>query len=337
MNSDREKNAAFVTGATGCIGSALTARLAREGWRVKALVRDAAQASFLKQRPNVELVTGDLAERELIAYAMKGCETVFHLAAKVHAAPNTPPLEFTRANVDGTRNVLAAAIENGVRQFILFSTVAVYAESDDAPDESSATLPATAYGLSKLESERIVLESGLSATVLRLPVVYGRRDRGNVAKLIDAIRRGRYFIVGDGRNLKSMVAVENVVEAALLAANKQAGGTFIVTDARPYSQAEIAETIAELLGCRKPKRLPRGPLLLAGRAADAVSKLTGVALPISADRILKLSNNTRFSAAKIERELGFKPRVTLREGLAKVINPDSSPDSSPDSNPDFKP
>ncbi len=320
MNGGGEQRAAFVTGASGCIGSALTARLSGDNWRVTALVRDAAQASFLKQWPNVELVTGDLAERERIATAMNGCEAVFHLAAKVHAASNTPPLEFTRANVDGTHNVAAAAIENRVKHFVFFSTVAVYAESDDALDETSATLPATAYGASKLESERVVLESGLSATVLRLPVVYGKRDRGNVAKLIEAIRRGRYFIVGDGRNLKSMVAVENVVDAALLATNKQAHGAYIVTDARPYSQTEIATTIAELLGCHRPKHLPRAPLLLAGRAADVVGKLTGIALPISADRILKLSNNTRFSGNRIERELGFKPRVTLREGLAKVIH-----------------
>lgn len=320
MSGEREQCSAFVTGATGCIGGALVGRLSSEGWRVVALVRNRAQASFLNHWPNVELVEGDLAERERIARAMRNCEVVFHLAAKVHAAPNTPPPEFTRVNVEGTRNIVAAAIENRVKHFVLFSTVAVYAESDDALDETTATDPATAYGLSKLEAEQVVRESSLSATVLRLPVVYGPRDRGNVSKLIEAIKRGRYFIVGDGRNLKSMVAVENVADAALVMANRRATGTYIVSDARPYSQAEIAETIAELLNCPKPRMLPRWPLLLTGHAADLVGKLTGVALPISADRVLKLSNNTRFSAARIEREFGYKPRVELREGLAKMIN-----------------
>jgi nucleoside-diphosphate-sugar epimerase len=320
MTDGGRQRSAFVTGATGCIGSALEARLAREGWRVVALARTQAPSSFLNRLPNVKLLIGDLAERERITSAMKNCEVVFHLAAKVHAAPDTPPSEFTRVNVDGTRHVVEAAIENQVNHFVFFSTVAVYAESDKVLDEISATIPVTAYGSSKLEDERIVGESLLRATVFRLPVVYGPRDRGNVSKLIAAIRRGRYFVVGDGRNLKSMVAVGNVVDAALMAANKQVGGTYIVTDARPYSQAEIAVTIAELVGRQNPRKLPRWPLLLAGHAADLVGKLTGIALPISADHVLKLSSNTCFSAARIERELGFKPRVELREGLAKVIN-----------------
>jgi UDP-glucose 4-epimerase len=320
MSDQGRQCSAFVTGATGCIGSALVGRLVRESWRVVALTRNQAQPSFLNQLPNVKLVSGELAERECITSAMKDCEVVFHLAANVHAVPDTPPSEFTRVNVDGTRNVVEAAIENHVKHFVLFSTVAVYAESTDVLDETGATIPATAYGVSKLEGERILRKSPLDFTVLRLPVVYGPRDRGNVSKLIEAVKRGRYFIIGDGWNLKSMVAVENVVDAALMVTDKRASGTYNVTDARPYSQAEIAETIAELLDRPKPKRLPRRPLLLAGLAADLAGKLTGIALPISSDRILKLSNNTRFSAAKIERELGFKPRVELREGLAEMIN-----------------
>ncbi|MGH9803196.1 MAG: hypothetical protein ACRD82_22755, partial [Blastocatellia bacterium] len=93
----------------------------------------------------------------------------------------------------------------------------------------------------------------------------------------------------------------------------------------PYSQEEIAATIAELLGRKRPAKLPRWPLLLAGRAADLVGKLTRVNLPISSDRVRKLSSNTLFSAAKIERELGFQPRVVLREGLVEAIKPISNP------------
>ncbi len=322
MSEATKQRSAFVTGATGCIGSALTFRLANDGWRIVAPVRDRIRAGFLNQLPNVEIVEAELGDRQRMAESMRGCQTVFHLAAKVHAAPGTPAEEFERDNVIGTRNVVASAIENQVERFVFFSTVAVYGESDEPLDESASTKPTTDYGASKLEAERIALAtSELKTTVLRLPVVYGARDRGNVAKLVEAIRRNRYFIVGDGLNLKSMVAVENVVDAALLAADAQRaiGQIFIVADARPYSQTEIAATIAELLGCRKPPKLPRWPLLLAGRMADVVEKLTGISLPISSDRIRKLSSNTVYSSAKIERELGFKPRVALREGLAEAI------------------
>lgn len=322
MSEATKQRLAFVTGATGCIGSALTFRLVNEGWQVVALVRDTTRAGFLNQLPSVKIVEAGLADGERIIEAMRGCQTVFHLAAKVHARPGTPAEEFERDNIAGTQNVVAAAIENHVERFVFFSTIAVYGESDELLDENSEPKPTTDYGASKLEAERIALAANeLKTTVLRLPVVYGARDRGNVAKLIEAIQRNRYFIVGDGLNLKSMIAVENVVDAALLAAedNRAIGQTFIVTDAQHYSQTEIAVTIAELVGCRKPVKLPRWPLLLAGRAADVIEKLTGINLPISSDRIRKLSSNTVCSSMKIERELGFKPRVALREGLAEAI------------------
>jgi nucleoside-diphosphate-sugar epimerase len=319
MSEATKQRSAFVTGATGCIGSALTSRLANDGWHVVALVRDRSRARHLPK--NVEIIEADLGDCERMTEAMRGCQTVFHLAAKVHAAPGTPQEEFERDNVAGTRNVVAAAIENQIERFVFFSTIAVYGESDVTTDESTATKPTTDYGVSKLEAERIVLASKLKTTVLRLPVVYGGRDRGNVAKLVEAIRRNRYFIVGSGQNLKSMVAVENVIDAALIAAADQRaiGQTFIVADQRPYSQQEIAATIAELLDCRKPRKLPRWPLLLAGRAADLIEKMAGINLPISSDRIRKLSSNTVCRSAKIELELGFKPRVVLREGLAEAI------------------
>lgn len=328
MSKTTPIRSAFITGATGCIGSALAARLAKENWQVVALVRDQTKADFLKELPRIKIVEGDLSNRERLIAAMKDCQTVFHLAAKVHAAPGTPAAEFVSVNVEGTRNVVVAAIQAGASSFVHFSTVAVYGESDQIFDETSVTKPTTAYGVSKLEAERIAFEltatEPLKTTALRLPVVYGAHDRGNVSKLIQAIQRGRYFIVGDGQNLKSMVAVENVVDAALLVAEaeKTGGQIYLVADASNYSQSEIAETIAELLGRPKPVRLPRWPLMLAGQMADAISKLAGVNLPISADRIRKLSSNTRCNAAKIEQELGFKPRVNLREGLAETINTD---------------
>lgn len=276
----------------------------------------------MTQWPNVELVEGDLAESETLIAAMRDCQTVFHLAAKVHAAPGTTAAEFERDNVIGTRNVVAAALENQIERFVFFSTVAVYGERDEPADEITLPAPTTDYGRSKLEAERIALAANeLKTTVLRLPVVYGERDRGNVAKLIEAIRRNWYVIVGDGQNLKSMVAVENVVDAALLVAGDEraAGQTFIVTDAQAYSQLEIAATIAEMLGKQQPIKLPRRPLLLAGKAADLIENLTGLKLPVSSGRVRKLSSNTVFSAAKIERELGFIPRIGLREGLANQL------------------
>lgn len=332
MNWMATQRSAFVTGATGCIGGALVKRLSRSGFRTLALVRDPQRATFLKELAGVELIVGDLNSRGRLAEAMRGCEVVFHLAAKVHAPPETDEAEFARVNVEGTRNVVEAAVERGIANFVFFSTVAVYPESEEPLDEDSAPAPATAYGASKLAAEEIALDraagAGMKATVLRLPVVYGPRDRGNVAGLIEAVRRGRYFIIGDGSNLKSMVAVQNVVDAALLVANEERarGQIYIVCDERAYTQREIAEAIAGALGLnRNFHLLPRGVAMMLGYVADSAGKLAGLNPPLSADRVRKLSSNTRYSSAKIERELGFKPHVTLREGLAEVIGSMSQP------------
>lgn len=327
MSQSLGQSTALVTGAAGCIGSALTKRLTRAGWQVLALVRDPAQAQHLTRLPGVELIAGDINAPDAWRQALYGCDVVFHLAARVHAPAGTPADEFTRVNVEGTRQVFEHAVAQGVTKFVLFSTAAVYAESDAVLDENSPAHPVTPYGASKLAAENLVLQGGNSAriktTVLRLPVVYGPRDRGNVAQLIAAIRQGRYVIVGDGGNQKSMIAVDNVADAALhvTESNRAAGQIYLVRDERMYTQREIAETIADLLGRGKRfPRVPYGVLALAGHSADVVSRLTGRKLPLSADRVRKLANNTRYSADKIARELGFKPRIGLREGLAQVIS-----------------
>jgi UDP-glucose 4-epimerase len=324
---------AFVTGATGCIGSALTERLSCAGARVIAVVREEGRAGHLLNLPGVEIVEGDLGARGRLTEAMRGSEVVFHLAAQVHT--DARESEFRRINVEGTRAVLEAATRNRVASFVFFSTVAVYPESDEVFDEQHAPAPATPYGASKLAAERLVLGraacSGMKATVLRLPVVYGRRDRGHVGKLIEAIARGRFFLIGRGANSKSMVSVENAVDAALLVASDERarGQVYIVCDERGYTLAEIAETIAEVLGRRRKfRRLPVGPALWLGRGADALSALTGLSFPVSAERVRKLASNTRYSAAKIRRELGFTPRVSLRTGLAEIVRGDRASESS---------
>ncbi len=323
----------FITGATGCIGSALTQRLSAAGVQVVALVRDPQRAAHISALPGVEIITGELFARAAISQAMRGCDTVFHLAAKVHASEREArqsPEEFTRSNVEGTRGVLEAAIENRIASFVFFSTVAVYPESDDELNEQTPPAPVTPYGQSKLAAETLVLaraaQTGMHAVVLRPAVVYGPRDRGNVSRLIETIRRGRFFMIGDGTNRKSMVAVENVVDAAwLVAGNERARGQiYNVCDERSYTLAEIAATIAEAVG-RKP-RFPRVPLSVAmplGRLADVVSRVSGLSLPLSTDRVRKLAGHTRYSAAKLERELGFRPGVELKQGLARLLRRES--------------
>ncbi|HEY8166289.1 MAG TPA: SDR family NAD(P)-dependent oxidoreductase, partial [Gemmatimonadaceae bacterium] len=198
MTAPRARPKALVTGATGAIGSALTERLSREGWTVNALVRRTEAAGHLEKLSGVTLIAGDLADTDTLSKASENSDAVFHLAALVHADPSTPEVEFTRVNVAGTAALLDAVITSGAQRFIFFSSVAVYPETDAVMDEESPVAPQTAYGRSKLDGEELTLSRAgdIDVVVLRLPVVYGPRDRGNMIRLIRAIQRGRFAIVG---------------------------------------------------------------------------------------------------------------------------------------------
>jgi nucleoside-diphosphate-sugar epimerase len=315
---------AFITGATGGIGSALCERLSAEGWRVVALARPQSQTSHIENLDGLTLVACDLLDEERLAGLMQGCDAVFHLAAIVHAQGHVADSAFRRINVDGTRAVVSAAGAAKVPTFVFFSTVAVYPESEEMFDESSPVAPATSYGATKLAAEALVLQmrDSMRVTILRLPVVYGPRDRGNVHRLIEAIAKHRFVVPGSGENVKTMVAVDNVADAALLVATdrRAAGQVYVVTDARAPTLSDVVSAVSTGLGLKRtPMKMPLAVLRAAGWFADALHEVFGATLPVSADQIRKLASNTRYSGERIRRELGFRPRVGLEEGIASAI------------------
>jgi nucleoside-diphosphate-sugar epimerase len=291
---------------------------------VVALARPGSQTSHIENLDGLTLVTCDLLDEERLAELMQGCDAVFHLAAMVHVQGYVPDSAFRRINVDGTRAVVSAARAAQVPAFVFFSTVAVYPESEEVFDESSPVAPSTSYGATKLAAEALVLQGRdvMRVTILRLPVVYGPRDRGNMRRLIEAIAKRRFFVPGSGENVKTMVAVDNVAHAAVLVASdpRAAGQLYVVTDARPSTLSEIVSAVSTGLGLKRPPpKMPFTVLWAAGRFADALHGGLGVTLPVSADQIRKLASNTRYSGERIRRELGFKPRVGLEEGIASAI------------------
>lgn len=196
---------AFVTGATGCVGYALCRRLlADESFtEVRVLVRGAS--------PDVpdgcRVFAGSLDDTSVLQSACDGADVVFHAAAQVHL-PDAPAADFERVNVGGTTKLLQAATTANVPRFVYFSTVAVYGEETplEGIGEDAPPAPVTPYAQTKLRGELLVQEwatrTGGVAVLLRLATVYGARDRGNMARMMEAIRRGRFVLPGDGKNRK---------------------------------------------------------------------------------------------------------------------------------------
>jgi UDP-glucose 4-epimerase len=311
----------LVTGATGFIGRALCGRLREEGVRVRALARREAEG------PWDEAVRADLATGALPEDCLAGVDTVFHLAAKVHALGERwhEDESYRRLNVDGTRLLLEQARAAGVRRFIFFSSVQAMGEETPAClDETTEPKPVTPYGRSKLEAERLVLASSIPLHVvcLRFPLVYGPGHKGNLSRMVAAIDRGLFPPLPPVANRRSMIHVRDVVASALLAARRPEanGRCYIVTDGGTYSSREIENAIRRALGRRVPRwHVPLVALRLLARGGDALERFRGRRVLFDSSALQKLVGSAWYSSERIERELGYRPSVTLLEALPEIV------------------
>lgn len=317
----------LVTGAAGFIGQHLINRLLQDGHSVKALVREPGRHDSWPVR--VDIVPGDVRDAGAMKAAASGIETIFHLAGKAHALAEVgeEDADYQAANVEGTRNVLDAAVAGGAKRFVFFSSVkAMGEEAPECRDESCVAAPLTAYGRSKLAAEKLVFEYGqrgnLGVTCLRLPLVYGAGNKGNLFRMIAAIDRGIFPPLPPLDNRRSMVHVSNVVDAAMLAGSHPSaqGRCYIVTDARAYSTRELYELISRALGKRIPQRsVPLGLLAAAGRAGDLVGRVFRRRMPFDSDAFQKLIGSAWYSPARITHELGYRPVMSFEAALPEMI------------------
>lgn len=310
----------LVTGASGFIGRMLCQELGRQGCDVLAMVRQPADgpwnAVLRKELGSGTISSGDLA----------GVDTVFHLAGKAHARARGAEeiREYERVHVHGTRQLLQAAMQAGVRCIVMLSSVKAMGEGGaDVWDEATPCEPRNPYGATKLAAERIVLQELRlpCPVVLRPTLVYGAGSKGNLDLMIRAVRKGVFPAVDIPPNARSMIHVEDVIRACLLAATHPAacGNTYILTDGREYSTADILGWIFEALG-RSPRfRIPFTWLKAAAALGDTAGKC-GVPLPLTSDSLDKLAGSARYSNARICSELGFVPSRDLREGIQEMAS-----------------
>ena len=311
---------ALISGGSGFIGLTLCSKLIKESWHVQALLRRPASG------PWHETVIGDL-ENFAPDDIAEGIDTVFHLAGKAHALSETKQdeREYFQINTEGTRRILEAAKSSGVRRFVFFSSVKAMNEGgSECMDESSPCLPVTPYGRSKLEAERLVLEGNYvpEPVVLRLSMVYGPSPKGNLPRMIEAVEKGRFPPIPEFGNKRSMVHIDDVVQAAILAAEKPKanGQTFIVTDGQPYSTRQLYEWICQALGRPVPAwRAPKIGLRILAKIGDAISALRGRRFMFDSDAFEKLAGSACYSSQKIEQNLGFCARHHLQDSLPDII------------------
>jgi nucleoside-diphosphate-sugar epimerase len=297
---------ALVAGASGFIGGVLCAQLLEHGHEVAALVRRPGSAPAGTQ----ELVA-ELSDGEGLARALAGTrpDCVFHLAAEI--ASQRSERKLREVNVEGTRRLLDACVAladgdaaSGPR--LVFASTVVTGDAHGALLTEEQPLPVeTPYGRSKQEGERLVLESGLPAVVIRPSHVYGPGG-WYASELIAHLRQpGRFAVIGSGENLWDVVHVDDVACALRLAGESAPGGeVYHVADNEPISFYDFMALTADALGLGAPRRTPAAlARIVAGRNAVAAAV-----------------RSARSSNAKIKRELGWQPRfASAREGVPDAV------------------
>lgn len=310
----------FVTGATGFIGGRLAQRLLDRGLvgrpvEMVCLVRDQNRLPPTL-RTAVQSLPGSLQDLPALRESIDGCHFVFHLAAEASYRADD---EGYRNNVEGTLSLLEALRSAKALQRVVFtSSVGAVdrAPSDDcaAPlDEDSPAHPLTRYGESKLACERLIQQSGVPFVIVRPTWVYGpgMRSASHVRALIRLAERGHPLSHVDFSGRVSLVHVDDLVEALLLAAvhAEAAGRTFFATDGDPVSIGQIFRDIGEHLGCRRGYLRPP-------RALVAAARRWRVCLPLA---VQNLFNDVLCASETRLRALGFEARVPRRRGLLETI------------------
>jgi len=318
----------LVTGATGCIGRALTGKLLARDLEVRVLVRDpnAFHRIFPQAAAKVTVICGELSDSIALNRAVHGVDTIFHLAAKVHVVPPCPAQSNAfRVNVEDTRRLLLACRNDSLRTFVFFSTIAVFGAKSCPLSEEVKCTPDTPYGVSKYETEQVIQHyfagSEVRPTVLRLAMVFGEGDRGNFLRMVRAIGRRRFFLPGRGDAQKSIAYSGNVADVAIQAATTERarGEVFVIADA-VWTVRELAQCIARALGMPSPTlQIPAWALHIAGKSLQRLRATFGVNVPFTDMDARALLRGTVCDTSKVRRILGFEPGVSVEEGIARTI------------------
>lgn len=311
-----------VTGGTGFIGGRLGAALGETGVPWVGLSR--RPASFPVRR--IE----DFAGFSSLTAACDGLVTIFHCAGYAHAFSSLSTDDETlhwQVNFEGTRNLVEAAGQAGVRRFIFLSSVKAMGEpGNHCADEDFPVPPDTAYGRAKRAAEEAVLEAGLRYGMhvvnLRLAMVYGAGGRGNLERMGRMVARGRFPPLPETGNHRSLVHVDDVVSAMRLAAadDRAAGQTYIVASPEAPSGRQLFDALRAANGLPPCGwSVPASLLRATARIGDGLELLSRRRLPLDSEVLARLLGSAWYSPARIERELGWRARISLAEGLSEML------------------
>lgn len=309
-----------IIGGSGFVGTHLISHLQNAGIR-QIINIDKKQSETYPQITNI----GDVLDLPKLTQQLKGADVVVLLAAE-HRDDVTPVSQYYNVNVQGIRNTLEAMEINGVRNLLFTSSVAIYGLDRPNPDESFDPRPFNHYGKSKWEAELVLKEwhishSDWNISIVRPTVIFGEGNRGNVFNLINQIAKGKFMMIGSGKNRKSMAYVGNIVAFLSYLIMTKNGGyqVYNYADKPDFNTNDLVHHTGEILNRRIPTSLiPYWLGMMGGYGFDIVALLTRRKLSISSVRVKKFCAVTQYDATKAF-STGFVAPYSLEEGLRRML------------------
>jgi nucleoside-diphosphate-sugar epimerase len=314
----------LVTGATGFTGGHMARWLKAHGDDVRVLVRNPAQAAPLAAE-GIDVVPGDLTDTASLRRAAEGREIIYNIAALYRTA-GLPTETYRAVNAVGVASVVDAAADAGVRRVVQCSTVGVHGHIAGPPaNEDAALQPGDVYQDTKLEGEQLgastAARRGVEFVVARPSGIYGAGDR-RLFKLFGKVAAGKFMLLGDGRIYYHLTHVEDVNEGLRLCGvtPAAAGRTYIIAGTEIPTLREVIDLTADIAQVQPPRlTLPVWPVWLAGALCEAVCAPFRIAPPLYRRRVDFFTKSRAFDTTRARTELGFAPRVTLREGITRTL------------------
>lgn len=311
---------AFITGASGFIGSHLARNLLEKNWQVSVLRHNRDLPGLEKCR----VLRGDIRDPRSLEGMFRGADVLFHLAAALGAS-RLEKEQFFRINAQGTQNVLKSAVEAGVKRVIHFSSAGVFGSiKENRPvDESYVPLPRDIYDRSKLEGEQIALgfaEKGENVVVVRPGWVYGPGDR-RTFKLIKAVASKKFLLLTKGTTSQTPVYIDDLIQGTLLCAEKaESGEIYHLSGNETLTVKEITTAIARAAGVRLSQLpLPVFFLKVAAWKLEKSFSILGKEAPLTRGKLAFFVHPKPLSIHKASATLGYAPAWDFKSGIAATI------------------
>jgi dihydroflavonol-4-reductase len=298
--------------------------LLARGDKVRVLVRERERARDL-EAAGVDIAVGDLRDRSTIDSALKGVNIVYNIAA-IYRQAGVATATYRAVNAIAVGDVVEAASRAGAKRVVHCSTVGVHGNIEHPPGNEDAPLsPGDIYQDTKLEGERIAQaagqRTGVDVTIVRPSGIYGPGDR-RLLKLFGGVARGRFPMLGSGEIYYHLTYIDDLVDGFRLCGELPAAAnrTYILAGGEVTTLNELVKLIAEVAGVDPPRvHFPVWPVWAAAALCEAVCVPFGIEPPLYRRRVDFYTKSRAFDISRARQELGYAPRVGLRDGIARTL------------------